>query len=151
MLSDGSRMRAAVLGNCQALGFADALSAFLPRAEVEVIRLTTLGSDAETVARSEEIAARLRDFTHVFAHPMENARFGPLAADRIMQAEPRVVLVPIIVFTGFHPDCVYLRAGGRKLVGRWANTTPPSRRRPSRSAWTRRRRRGCSTSSSCAG
>jgi hypothetical protein len=51
MRPDGSGIRAAVLGNCQALGVADALAAFLPRAEVEVIRLTTLGTPAETIAR----------------------------------------------------------------------------------------------------
>jgi hypothetical protein len=110
-------MRIAALGNCQVLGFGDALRAFLPRAEVEVFRVTTLGTTEETVARSEEIAARLRGFTHVFAHPLNDAQFGPLSAPRIRESEPRVVPVPMIVFTGFHPDCVYLRAGGRKLIG----------------------------------
>jgi hypothetical protein len=117
MRPDGTGLRIAALGNCQVLGLGDALRAFLPRAEVEVFRLTTLGTEEETAARSAEIAARLRGFTHVFAHPMEGARFGPLAADRIAAREPRVAFVPIIVFTGFHPDCVYLRAGGRKLIG----------------------------------
>jgi hypothetical protein len=109
-------MRFAVIGNCQAAGFADCLRAFLPRAETELFDLTALGATGDAVGAAAAIGARLGEFSHVFAHPVHGARFGPLEQPRLAASGLPVRFIPTLAFQGFHPDCVYLFPPG-KVVG----------------------------------
>ncbi|SHJ46649.1 hypothetical protein SAMN02745194_02642 [Roseomonas rosea] len=97
-------MRFAVIGNCQTGTFADALALYFPGAEV--VRHGT-GNPA-TAERADAIAAELRGFDRVFAHPEVNERLGPLRHKQLRETHPETVFIPTIAFNGFQPDCIYL-------------------------------------------
>ncbi len=42
---------------------------------------------------------------------------SPLAFPRLRETTARAVFVPVVVFNGFHPDCVYLKVNGTPVVG----------------------------------
>jgi hypothetical protein len=109
-------MRFAVIGNCQAAGFADCLRVFLPKAETVLFDLTALAATGDPVGAAAAIGARLPEFSHVFAHPVHGARFGPLEQPRLAASGLPVWFIPTLAFQGFHPDCVYLFPPG-KVVG----------------------------------
>jgi hypothetical protein len=109
-------MRFAVIGNCQAAGFADCLRVFLPKVETELFDLTALGASGDPVGAAVAIGARLSGFSHVFAHPVHGTRFGPLEQPRLAASGLPVWFIPTLAFQGFHPDCVYLFPPG-KVVG----------------------------------
>jgi hypothetical protein len=98
--------RFAVLGNCQAPTVAACLRAWFPDAEIETHDLTEPG----TLAQAEAIAARLDEADHVLAHPLEGARFGPLSRAALLARARPAILLPVVAFTGYQPDCVHLVA-----------------------------------------
>ncbi|WP_426957483.1 WcbI family polysaccharide biosynthesis putative acetyltransferase [Muricoccus radiodurans] len=105
-------MRFAVIGNCQTAIFRDSVLAYLPGATVEHFDITR----AEVVNTAADIAAGLGRFDKVFAQPIFEERLGPLRQEPLLAARPDTVLIPGIAFTGFQPDCIYLRdaKGGLK-------------------------------------
>lgn len=106
-----------MIGNCQRLGFREALRAYLPHVEVEVFDLTQLGPAPGSIAAAEAIVAQLSSFSHIFCHAIYGDRFGPLDSRRLVALGLPVHLIPIIAFRSFHPDCVNLSAGGTALHG----------------------------------
>jgi hypothetical protein len=95
-----SLLRIVVIANCQALGLGRCLQLMAPDAEVLVtspVRLPSL----VTAARSVDV---------VVSQP---APAGDPTA--FAQRRDRLVLVPRIVFSGFHPDMGFLLCDGRHL------------------------------------
>ena len=94
-------MRVSVVGNCQAPGIADALSYLLPTAKVS-------GFDYSPVAHRNGIDAALQIISqsdYVFAHPLPEV-CGALSTARLRDAVPNLRQIPVVAFTGFHPDCI---------------------------------------------
>jgi hypothetical protein len=98
-------VRIGVVGNCQARGFSAAISAAIPRSEVVTISTTRVRSSTEDVRLAWRDSLSKCDV--VFSQPKDE-RFGILAADRL-ENDLRIPLVvyPLIIFSGFHPDSHY--------------------------------------------
>lgn len=109
--------RIAVVGNCQAAGFSDCLRVWLPQAEIVLFDLTQLGPAPGATAAAMAIMAQLDGFPLVFSHAVHGERFGPLDYAQLRVMRPDVVFIPNLAFTGFHPDCVNLSAGGHVFRG----------------------------------
>ena len=99
-------LRIAVLGSCQASGFASCLKQVVPDAEIVAFTVTMRKS-----AEIPEIARRLAGFDLVFTQPLQQTFFGPLRTDELKQTIPSLCLYPHIAFSGFHPD---IRAFGHR-------------------------------------
>jgi hypothetical protein len=99
-------LRIAVLGSCQASGFASCLKRLVPDADIVAFTVTMRKS-----AEIPEIAQRLPSFDLVFTQPLQQPFFGPLRTDELKQTIPSLCLYPHIAFSGFHPD---IRAFGHR-------------------------------------
>ena len=101
-------MRIAVVGCCQAHGYAQALAHLLPEAGG--------GSVEAVVSRNhdklEEAAALLRGCDMLFTQDF-GAEFGPLATAALPALGRPVHRLPLLAFAGYHPDMVYLTSGGQ--------------------------------------
>jgi hypothetical protein len=83
-------VKIAVLGNCQAPGFAAAIRSLLPRAEVQALAAPHITS-----------IPSVRNYDIFFVQP-------PFAK-RLDNSEYKCIrYFPVIGFTGFHPDCTYV-------------------------------------------
>ncbi|WP_149537409.1 WcbI family polysaccharide biosynthesis putative acetyltransferase [Siccirubricoccus phaeus] len=100
-------MRIAVLGGCQAHGVAHGLLALLPEAEVESFEAVVIRHHGQEA----EVAAALSGYDLVFTQDLD-PEFGPLGTAALQAAHPRLRRFPLIAFTGYQPDLVYLKKGG---------------------------------------
>jgi hypothetical protein len=91
-------MRIAVLGSCQAAGFASCLQRLAPDSEVAAFPVTKRKS-----AAIPEIARQLASFDLVFTQSLNDKFYGPLQTEELKKTIP-VSLYPHIAFSGFHPD-----------------------------------------------
>jgi hypothetical protein len=101
-------MRIAVVGCCQAHGYAHALAHLLPEAEVESVEAVV----SRNHDRLEEAAALLRGFDLLFTQDF-GEEFGPLATTALPALGKPVHRLPLLAFAGYHPDMVYLTSGGQ--------------------------------------
>jgi hypothetical protein len=101
-------MRIAVVGCCQAHGYAHALAHLLPEAEVESVEAVV----SRNHDRLEDAAALLRGCDMLFTQDF-GAEFGPLATAALPALGPPVHRLPLLAFAGYHPDMVYLTSGGQ--------------------------------------
>ena len=101
-------MRIAVVGCCQAHGYAHALAHLLPEAEVEAVEAVV----SRNHNKLEQAAALLRGFDLLFTQDF-GAEFGPLATAALPALGPPVHRLPLLAFAGYHPDMVYLTSGGQ--------------------------------------
>lgn len=101
-------MRIAVLGCCQAHGYAHALAHLMPEAEVEAVEAVV----SRNHGRLEDAAALLRGCDILFTQDFGD-EFGPLATAALPALGRPVHRLPLLAFAGYHPDMVYLTAGGQ--------------------------------------
>jgi hypothetical protein len=103
--------RYAVMGNCQADGFAQVLCALRPDAVVD------RPAPEPGPGGVEAMVARLADYDAVFAQPVRKRGAGLLRSDILAERVPRLVLYPMLSFRGFHPDEIGLVRAGAWLGG----------------------------------
>jgi hypothetical protein len=101
-------MRIAVVGCCQAHGYAHALAHLLPEAEVESVEAVVSRNHDQL----EAAAALLRGCDLLFTQDF-GAEFGPLATAALPALGPPVHRLPLVAFAGYHPDMVYLTSAGQ--------------------------------------
>jgi hypothetical protein len=101
-------MRIAVLGGCQAHGYAHALMQLLPEAEVESFEAVVVRHHNQ----AEAVAAALAGYDLVFTQDLDPG-FGPLGTAALQAALPRVQRIPLLAFGGYQPDLVYLMKDGQ--------------------------------------
>jgi hypothetical protein len=99
-------MRIGVVGSCQAPGVGIGLQQLLQ--EHEVVAIEANAARRENCLR--QAAAALHECDIVFAHHLAED-FGPISTDVLRPAHHNFHLMPNIVFTGFHPDCIYVTSG----------------------------------------
>lgn len=97
------RMRIGVLYNCQHRNIANALRCLVPGSEVVHFEIVTL----RTPQAHEQAAAVLQGCDVLFVLP-DGPRPGPLTTEALRPRVRRLVILPPISFTGFHPDTVYV-------------------------------------------
>ena len=95
-------MRIGVLGTCQAQSFAASVAALLPEAEV---RHFFLGA-----ATADEVQGFAAASDLFLAQPVAAPEFGDLRTSCLPQHN--LVLLPHVVFTGFHPEVTPIVAWG---------------------------------------
>jgi Polysaccharide biosynthesis enzyme WcbI len=93
-------MRIGVFFNCQFQGLANALKVLLPGSEVIACARCTV---RET--RIDQTVSVLRSCDAVICSS-EGANSSPLSNDRLRAAGCNIVVVPPVVFSGFHPDTI---------------------------------------------
>lgn len=101
-------MRIAVLGCCQAHGYAHALAHLLPGAEVESFEAVI----SRNQGRIDEAAAALRGFDLIFTQDF-GEEFGALATAALPALGPPVHRLPLVAFQGYQPDMAYLTLRGQ--------------------------------------
>ena len=100
----------AILSNCQTAGLATAARRFSP--DLEVIELHV--SQVATAAQREAITKTLRHADKVWCMPLDD-RYDTLSENRIGQTLDNVLVLPIMLFFGFHPDLTYLPEQARSV------------------------------------
>lgn len=105
-------MRVTVFGTCQVFGIADALSYLLPSAKVFAIPAYAV---ATWPMEATKILECLSESDYVFAQPLHKTQ-GILSGDALREAVPKAVMIPVITFTGFHPDCIHIHTTSGKAV-----------------------------------
>lgn len=97
-----------LLYNCQAQGLANCLNLMCDEVEVEQF-------DPPAYARERaRVLDRLDGYERILAAPHF---FSGNDNDDLVAVRDRVVLVPTLFFSGYHPDTCYVDAGGRPLRG----------------------------------
>jgi hypothetical protein len=101
-------MRIAILGGCQAHGYAHALMQLLPEAEVDSFEAVVVRHHNQV----EAVGAALAGYDWVFTQDLDPS-FGPLGTAALQAARPRVQRIPLLAFGGYQPDLVYLSLDGQ--------------------------------------
>lgn len=108
---------ACVIGNCQADGLADWLTALSPGLTVEAFSVAGVrADDPEAKARWRGMVDR-SDWVVMQTGPDHRARFGLPEPEALRAEGRRVTPAPWIIFRGFHPDCTYLFHKGATVPG----------------------------------
>jgi hypothetical protein len=102
-------MKIAFVGNCQVSGMAMGLGGLLPEAEIYPVQPAAERWKKRIDASAEKVLA----CDHVFIHEMDAEWCGALRASNIRAHCRNVHVLPVIVFTGFHPDVTFVRHAGR--------------------------------------
>ena len=110
-MTGNTRLKVAFVGNCQAPGIVASLKSLLPEATVEGWHF---GAQA---IKGEELLARLADFDVVMKNLPEGHADNLFDLNRLGERFARVVAIPPVAFTGFHPDIAYVFHGGRAVRG----------------------------------
>ncbi|GEP00326.1 WcbI family polysaccharide biosynthesis putative acetyltransferase [Methylobacterium haplocladii] len=97
--------RIVVIGNCQAVGTAQALRLLLPDARVETQPIAYLKRRFRDLGG---FARHLRDADHVFSHFFPDGFLPGGNVLALQKQVPHLRLFPTIVFPAFHPDVVYV-------------------------------------------
>lgn len=97
--------RIVVIGNCQAVGTAQALRLMLPDARVETQPIAYLKRRFRDL---DGLAQHLRDADHIVSHFFPVGFLPGGNALALQKRLPRLRLFPTIVFPAFHPDIVYV-------------------------------------------
>ncbi|TCZ65355.1 WcbI family polysaccharide biosynthesis putative acetyltransferase [Roseicella aquatilis] len=101
-------MRIAVLGVCQAHGYAHGLAHLLPEAEVEAFEAVVSRNHGQV----EQAAELLRGFDVIFTQEFGD-EFGPLGTGALPRLGRPVHRLPVVAFPGYHPDMIYLTLHGQ--------------------------------------
>lgn len=107
-----NRTRIAVIGTCQVTGIGAALKHLVPHSEIGLWHL-----GASPIETHEETYERLRGFDLVISQIENAGGSGILDLSHLRETSPNVVYVPVAVFRGFQPDCIYLLNGGGIIKG----------------------------------
>jgi hypothetical protein len=104
-------LRIAIVGSCQVAGLAAAAHHFLPGAEVSAWHVGVNPQDSD-----EEILARIAGFDLVISQMPDTDEHVLLRTERLRQKGIPVLYLPVLVFSGFHPDITYIRSSDGPLV-----------------------------------
>lgn len=97
----------AIIGNCQGRALAQAMRLLAPNSPVHYVPMGSLKRDHGDL---DGLARTLHGHDHVFSQTFPDGLLPGGGSARLKEIEPRLVLVPGIVFSAFHPDMVYAGA-----------------------------------------
>ena len=112
---DKGAPRIAVVGNCQSFGIAYGMKLLLPAAQVDRFTIVRKG-----VADLKFLAKTLSAYDHVFSLEFQPGFLRGGGWQEFIALMPSVAPIPSVVFSGFHPDTVYIldpARGGRPIEG----------------------------------
>ncbi len=101
-------MKITFVGTCQVAGMAEAASRMLPNATITHHAPLT---NEQHFAIAD--AVRGSDFAVTQLGAVSNG--SPLSAPALADMGIRTIYLPVVVFTGFHPDMAYISADGRMI------------------------------------
>ena len=103
-----------VIGNCQGQAVAHAMRMLVPETEVA---FTSVFGIATSYRRAADLVVATRDCDAVFANAF-HAPFRDGGGFEDLRAGTRLVPIPTLVFSAFHPDAIYVgnESGGQGLV-----------------------------------
>ncbi len=104
--------RIGVVGTCQVVGLGATFRKIWPDAEVKTWHMKPTCPDSP-----ESIAEQLAECDLAVSQVRGPDPEAPLAFPRLRETAKRAVFIPVVVFNGFHPDCIYLVAGGTPVAG----------------------------------
>ncbi len=99
--------RLAVVGGCQAPGIGRWARFLLPGAQVDAWHVSASQGWAPDV-----VAPQITDHDLVICQLPDGSGGGALEVTRLREVRENVVFLPLLVFTGFHPDMLTVRAEG---------------------------------------
>ena len=100
----------AILSNCQTAGLANAVRSLAPDLRVTEIHV----SQAATTGQRAAVTRSLRQADMVWCMPLAE-RYGTLAESKIAKTLDNVLILPVMLFFGFHPDLTYLPEQARAV------------------------------------
>ncbi len=112
---DKGAPRIAVVGNCQSFGIAYGMKLLLPAAQVDRFTIVRKG-----VADLKFLAKTLSAYDHVFSLEFQPGFLRGGGWQEFIALMPSVAPIPSVVFSGFHPDTLYIldpARGGRPIEG----------------------------------
>ncbi|MDE2364412.1 MAG: hypothetical protein KGM42_17180 [Hyphomicrobiales bacterium] len=112
---DKGAPRIAVVGNCQSFGIAYGMKLLIPQAQVDRFTIVRKG-----VADLGFLARTLATYDHVFSLEFQQGFLRGGGWEELRALMPKVAPIPSIVFSGFHPDTVYILdppQNGRPIEG----------------------------------
>ncbi len=95
--------RIAVVGNCQSFGVAYGMKLLVPHAHVDRFTIVRKG-----VTTLNMLARTLGGYDHIFSLEFQPGFVRGGGWEELKQLLPRVAPIPSIVFSGFHPDTIYI-------------------------------------------
>ena len=107
--------RIGVVGTCQVVGIGATFQKIWPGAEVKTWHMKPTCPDS-----AESIAEQLAECDLAVSQVRIVDPAAPLAFARLRETAKRAVFLPVVVFNGFQPDCIYLVVGGTPVVGPFA-------------------------------
>ena len=112
---DKGAPRIAVVGNCQSFGIAYGMKLLNPSAHVDRFTIVRKG-----VADLKLLARTLSTYDHVFSLEFQQGFLRGGGSEELRALMPAVQPIPSIVFSGFHPDTIYIldpTRGGKPIEG----------------------------------
>ena len=100
---DKGEPRIAVVGNCQSFGIAYGMKLLVPHAHVD--RFTIVRKGATSL---DMLARTLSNYDHVFSLEFQPGFVRGGGWEELKARLPAVAPIPSIVFSGFHPDTIYI-------------------------------------------
>ena len=100
------RIKAGVLGNCQANGVSECLKALVPGLETLMIEVSQIRAANE--CQRKQWVEELKQCDFVAMNPISGDSYGVMEKTRLPEIIPRTIVYPTLEFTGFHPDCCYV-------------------------------------------
>jgi hypothetical protein len=110
-MSNSARLKIAFVGNCQVSGILAALRAMVPDAEVGGWHVGV------SPGTGQEVAAELPRYDVVIKNIWDGEEGGLFDLSRLKERCAKVVWMPPVVFTGFHPDSIYMSCNGQLVPG----------------------------------
>jgi hypothetical protein len=101
-----------IIGNCQSAALVRCAQAMLPEAQVSGVSLERIASEAQ----AEAAAQRALEADLVLTQDVRLPRFGRLRTETLRELRPQLTVYPKVIFTGFHPDAIYVFEGGKALA-----------------------------------
>jgi hypothetical protein len=108
----GCPMKFAVLGNCQAPGIAASIRYMLPQAKVEVFDQSAVNPGCDVDALINEMPS-----FDIFVKRSPDRSLELVGKSYNLLPSQTLVVIPALVFTGFHPDMAYLKKTSGGYVG----------------------------------
>lgn len=109
-------MKIGVIGNCQVITMADALSYFMDAPESVAIEIWRLKPDEILEAQR-----KILDCTHIFAQPMVSLNFSPFTLPELrtlaQEINAELTIFHNLYFSGSLPDCRCVGALGHRVKG----------------------------------
>ena len=100
---DKGSPRIAIVGNCQSFGIAYGMKLLAPQAHVDRFMIVRKG-----VATLDMLAKTLESYDHVFSLEFQPGFIRGGGSEELKARLPRISPIPSIVFSGFHPDTIYV-------------------------------------------